>query len=250
MATFNIYLRDKTTTSETPLTLYITDQYHILKVPTKKKIEPKYWNIKQQKVKSAYPYGNCEDFDDELKAFTKTAKEAYDFLIKEGEEISVEKINDKILSLRLKESSLGIEQKAKGFFECFEDFIKECTEIDGKKGRTIQAYTTTRDHLKVYSILKKATIKVDCIDISFIKKYKRYLLDEHIKNTKYNWEAGKIIFPKNEEKGLTDSAVSKDIKVIKTFCIWLNNTGIINNKHHRDFKVEEIDADIIVLDKD
>ncbi len=81
-----------------------------------KRIEPKYWDFINQRVKSSYP--NYQSFNRVLKTLSNYLEENYNNLIVSGKKITIEELKE-ILDKRLDKA-----QNTDSLFKYFDEFIE------------------------------------------------------------------------------------------------------------------------------
>ena len=153
MADVNYYLRDTTAQKETGVMLFFSYNGKRLKIATLEKINPKYWNSKNQRAKQTTSFPTHSHFNTRLEMNNTICLNAYRKFLNDNnqEQPSPQQIKD-LLKANLNPSE-AIETKAQfdliGFTELF---IKESET--GKrltdKGTPVQIGT-----IKIYRTLKK-----------------------------------------------------------------------------------------------
>ncbi len=114
------------------------------------------------------------------------------------------------------------------------DFIEQYAKDAAitKKAGSLSVYNTNAKHLKGFEILSKTKVTFETIDITTLKQFQKYLI---------------------EEKGMNNTTVAKQLSTLKTLLNFARTEYKIKvNQDYRDFKISRKDADheVLVLTND
>lgn len=223
MAKAKFILKEPSSKTETLIYLFYNYQYKRFKYSTGEKINPKFWNINNQRVKETKQFKEYPEFNARLDTLENGINTVFRRLLNDG----IQPNND-ILKKSLEAELSGniLQPNQKTLFQ-FIDEYKEESKFNKKEG-TIKVYTTTIKYLKEYSKLKNKGLNFESITIEFYNAYIKYL---------------------SIDKNLSANTVGKHIKTIKSFMNEATERGINENLEFkkRKFKTIREEADTIYL---
>ena len=207
MGKANFILKNSKSKEETLIYLILNYDYKRFKYSTGEKIEPKFWNAKNQRAKETKKFREYPEFNSRLDKIANDLNTVYRRFLNDGI-----KPNNALLK-----EALNAEVKGDIFkpdeiklFEFIENFIEE--RKHQRANATIKLYNTVFNYLKAYSDKINKQIDFEDIDLDFYNKYLVFL-------TKTN--------------KLAINTVGKHIKVLKGFLNEATDRGL-NDK--LDFK--------------
>ncbi|WP_080778062.1 site-specific integrase [Chryseobacterium phocaeense] len=225
----NFYLKEPNSVKESLILVTVSLNGKRTKFSTTQKINPKYWNINNQRIKSNAP--NALNFNKILNTIQSKILDLYTKNFIENDKSMTVKFFDEVrtyLSGKFENSEIDLTVD-KGF-----DKFLEIRKSNLKEG-TVKAYTTLRNHLKSYSVtMSKKDLLFDDLDISFFDGFMNYLQmtckqktntrSKQIKNIKSflkfmydrNHHTNKIFekLEREHEKGQFVDFIEKDFKKI------------------------------------
>lgn len=185
----NFYLKEPNSTKESLILVTVSLNGKRSKFSTTQKVNPKYWNLNTQRIKTNAP--NALNFNKILNTIQSKILDLHtkNFIEKDKSETS-KFFNEvrRYLSGKFENSETNLTVD-----KAFEKFL-EIQEPKFKEG-TLKAYITLRNHLKSYSIIiNKKNLVFDDLDIRFFDGFMNYLKinckqktntrSKQIKNTK------------------------------------------------------------------
>ncbi len=216
-------LKEPNIKSETLVNLVFYYNYKRFKYSTGEKIEPKFWNTKNERAKESKQFPEYPEFNSRLDVLENGINTAYRRLLNDGVQP-----NNQLLKKYLEAELSGkiLESDQKSLFEFIESFIKE-SEYHKKKS-TITVYKTVFKYLKEFAVLQRKSIDFDSIDLDFYNSYLKYLV---------------------HDCDLSSNTVGKHIKTLKTFMNEATERGLNKNMEFRKrkFKVPKEESDAIYL---
>ena len=139
---------------------------------TGQKINPKFWNDKEQKAKETSKFPEYPEFNNYLNTLRYKTQDAYRKLL--IEKPSFDKNDFK------KELDISLEKEKRkekpNLMQFIDEFIKN-RELSGKPNGSIQVYKKTQKHLKDYC-KKYGAINYESINLEFLEKFQRFLYSE------------------------------------------------------------------------
>lgn len=166
----NFYLKEPNSTKESLILVAISLNGKRSKFSTTQKINPKYWNVNNQRIKSNAP--NALNFNKILNSVQSRILDLYTKNFIENDKSKTTKFFDEVrtyLSGKFEnsETDLTIEKAFDKFLEIRKSNLKE---------ETLKAYITLKNHLRTYSvIIGKKDLLFDDLDISFFDGFVNYL---------------------------------------------------------------------------
>lgn len=202
MASYNYYLKDSKSTTETPIYLLFDDGVNRCKLYIQQKIKPKDWNPEKWEARKSLQ--GFSDFNSKLGKIQTKCEELHTGLTKEGK-FSVELLKENFktyldeLNGRKRETATGEEKQftyLTDFAQYFLDTVK--TTISGKaktEGTKIQNKQTLTI-LKGFETAKHKRITFDTVNLDFYHDFVDYL---------------------TKTKELSPNTIGRHIKTLKLF---------------------------------
>jgi integrase len=218
MPNVRFVLKDPKSQKETLIYLIIRFNYQKLKLSTKEKIYPKYWNTINRRAKVTRNNIGYNELNTRLDNLESSMKNTYWSLLNNKVTPTPQSLKHRFLEY------MGIESEDDivTFFGFVEKFIEQRKAI--VRPNTIKKYKATEQHLKNFCDERKVDISFDDINLDFYYDFVKYL---------------------SIEKSFAANTVGKYIKTIKTF---LNeatekgyNTKIDFRSKHFSAPYEEVD---------
>ncbi len=181
-----------------------------------KRIEPKYWDFINQRVKSSYP--NYQSFNRVLKTLSNYLEENYNNLVVSGKKITIEELKE-ILNKRLDKA-----QNTDSLFKYFDEFIE--LSKNERKYSTIKTYNSAKSALENFQKYKHYYLNFESIDHKFDERFKDYLIND---------------------VRLTNNTISNYYKRLKTFLNWAVIKGYNTNLDFKSFRAKPNDGEIYFL---
>tara|TARA_R110001592_G_scaffold352878_1_gene651170 strand:+ start:189 stop:1409 length:1221 start_codon:yes stop_codon:yes gene_type:complete len=227
MASLNFFLRNKTTSRETPISLKILLPNKVdLVYSTGLKIAPKYWDSKNQKVRDKIEVYDIKDVINVKLSKIKSFAEDQYLKLKISNELSKEKIKEKLdiyFNRRLAQVVIT------GFYNYTISLVEKSKKRVAKV--TWKSYERTIALLKDFENTTKFKIGFETINIDFYHSFIDYLEDSC---------------------EMSPNTIGKHIKNIKMFMNSANEDGIskcVGHKH-KHFKVLKVESFQVYLNLD
>ncbi|MBV5316059.1 MAG: site-specific integrase [Prolixibacteraceae bacterium] len=182
---------------------------------TGKRIEPIFWLLDKQRAKPSYASAiTLNEYLNTLANFVEDTINNHRIL---GKKLFPDDLKNLLNERFNKESTYDI-------FSRFEEYI----EVSNTKraANTLKKYKTTLKQLKEYSEAKHVQIEYDAINLQFLDKLRKYLIDEY---------------------KLTNNSLAKYFKTFKSFLNWSHERGYTTNIEFQKFKVKQFDGEIYFL---
>lgn len=219
-------LKEPNSKSDTLIYLNFYYNYIRFKYSTGDKINPKFWNETNQRVKETKKFPEYPEFNTRLNSMENAINNAFRKLLNDG----IQPDNEK-LKKGLEEELSGkiIKPRSISLFKFIEDFIEK-GEITKTKG-TLKGYTTVFNHLKQFSQTNNQKLDFDSINADFYSDYLKYL---------------------RETCDLADNTIGKHIRTIKTFLNDATDKSLNKNFDYKkkSFKTLGEEADTIYLNQE
>lgn len=234
MATIKYFFRSKETNKEQTIYLIVRNQNKKLVSSTGLKVNPKYWNAKEQKIRNVSAVKERDKLNNELE---RLRFELNDFIleqIKAGGGVRMQKIKERIEVLTGKATA-----QPEKLFPFIADYIdKSKNRTNEKTGKnitvsTIKKYNTCFNYLKKYAKFKKIAggeLEFQDITLDFYRDFTEYL-----------------------KKGLnlSTNTIGKQIAVLKMFLNAATDLGLKVNPDFKStrFKIITEDSENIYLNE-
>lgn len=227
MAKANFYLKNPSAikviaekskkSKETLIYLFFSYNGNRFKYSAGQTILPKDWNNETQRAKKSL--SGCLELNHLLDRIEEEIKKIYRNGITQNHTLTNEYFKEK-LDRQINPGSIN----TKGFFDYLDEFIE--IQKPTKSHRTIQKYTTLKNHLTDFQKRKHYTISFEKIDSKFYEYLSAYFINDLL---------------------LLNNSSAKYIKTLKTYLSWATERGYNSNISYEKFKATEKDADIIYL---
>ncbi|REG89382.1 site-specific integrase [Winogradskyella sediminis] len=224
MAKAKFILKEPNAKTDTLIYLVYNYQYSRFKYSTSEKINPKFWNKNDQRVKSSKSFPEHPEFNARLDKIENGINNAFRKLLNDGIQPNNKKLKE---ALEKELSDHILKPKKTTFLEFIENYIEE-SKLKKSEG-TVKVYNTTHKYLKEYS--KKHNLDFENITLEFYSNYITHL------SLNYN---------------LASNTVGKHIKTIKSFMNEATDRGLNDNLdfRKRKFKTIREEADTVYLSID
>ena len=161
MAKAKFILKEPSSKSDTLIYLLYNYQYKRFKYSTGEKINPKFWNNNNQRVKESKNFPEYPEFNTRLDTLENGINNAFRRLLNDG----IQSNNDLLKKeLEFELDNRVLKQRKISLFEFIDSFITESKNV--KQSSTITVYNTALAHLKNYAELKNKSINFDSINFT------------------------------------------------------------------------------------
>jgi len=214
MAKVKFILKEPTSKNETLIYLIYNYQYKRFKYSTREKINPKFWNGRNQRAKESKKFSEYPEFNTRLDKLEIGLKNSFRRMLNDRIQPNNELLK-KELEFELDDSVL--KHRKKSLFEFINNFIEESKNI--KQNSTVCVYKTTFKHLKNYSEKRNKSINFDAINFQFYSEFTKYL---------------------SQDLEMSTNTIGKYIKTLKTFLNEATERGFNENLEFRKSKFKTI----------
>lgn len=215
------YLDKPSAITETAIYLFVRSGSKTLKFNTGRRILPKQWDGKGQKVMKAH--GNSIKFNLFLNTLRTDVSKALDDLSCKGV-TTLEEARDTVAAIVEKGS---FQEEKINLLEAFQLFLN-AYKIS-RSSRTVEKYETLLKQLQAFAKHKHIRLTFDSLDLTFQEGLVAYLI---------------------HQVKLTNNTIAKKISLFKTFLHWAADRGYNTKAEYKKFKQKEEHVDIITLTHD
>jgi integrase len=234
---------------ETRIILSINFNYKKIKFASNEKIEPKFWNDIQQKVRSTH--NKAAEYNERLNKLSLDYESAFNHLRRENTPITRDNILRLVKIANNEEPKITVKKIT--FFEFIDQFISD-SELGKRlvKGQrlspyTIKGYKVTKNHLQEFEKQSKRNITFESLDNNFYDALISFFYNKEIRKGKE-----KDRKPTDIKTGHTFNSVGKHIKNLKVFAGEAREKGLPVSPElfRKKFKILAEDTDQIALSVD
>lgn len=222
MSKAKFILKEPTAKEETLIYLLYNYNYKRFKYSTGEKINPKFWNEKNQRVKETKQFPQYPEFNNRLNLIENGINTVFRKLLNNG----IQPNNNNLKEyLEAELSGNIIKPKKVNLLSFVENYIKEC-ELT-KKYPTVKSYRTTYKYLNKFAETQNKNFDFESINLEFYNKFLLLL----------------------NENNLSANTIGKHIKSIKIFLNEATERGYNKNLEYKTkkFKATKEDSDSIYL---
>ena len=202
-----------------------------LKISTRKKILPDYWNETEQKAKSLKSFPGHQNFNARLNQYRNAITDSYDQLILQGIVPDNEKLKE-ALYIKLNISTSGSNKiTLNDYIKRFVKEITEGTRLTEKKTKykynTIRSYRDFKNQFLQYQEEKKKSLNFDDISMEFYDDFVLYFT----------------------KKNNAPNTIGRHVKILKALMRSAREEGLHNNLaiEKKKFKTIRVNSDQIYL---
>jgi integrase len=237
--TVNFYLGTPNRKGESRIYIYLRgidnepDFRKVIKIPTAKYLESKYWNNKEQNVRKNFnlhlEYNNklLEDKTKIIKYYNKIFEIEPEIKIQKLSEYLLDFYNDESQYVKFITPQKTIINYIENLSELYDKFIAYKSNYVRKA--TIQKYNVVKNNLIEFEHKTKCKLKIININNQFKDKFYSYLL---------------------VDKKNTNNTIQKQFVQLKTIFLWGYEEGLIEKYDRKLFKIKGYEPDIIVLNQE
>ena len=227
MAKTTFILKEPNAKTETLIYLVIRWDNERIKISTKQKVNPKYFDKDKQRVKSTVNVSNCNEINKELSIIENTLKSIYDKFIERFERKPNKDEVKNLFDLEYFQKSPQFKKvKQKTILDYFDDYID--TIKTDTVSSTVSKYIQAKDNFQEFQKLKKRVYIPETIDLDFRNAYVDYLITV---------------------KKYAPTTVYRKMKFLRTVLYFIESQGIKVNSflHNSRFLTKDIEVDNIAL---
>ena len=222
MATIAFHLKRPEALTPTPIIILFNADGRRTKIYTGISVLPQHWNREEQRAKTGKGYPKENGYtNDSLALMRDRLVEHYSKQRAAGVIPSPETLRKVIEPVK------EVEQLAQPtFFTQYEGWVEIC-ELS-KRVNTIRTYRTTLRHLREFAEHTGLVITFDSLTATFGDQFPAYLI---------------------KQRNLTDTAVRKNIAILKTFLNFATERGFNKNLAYKSFSWKHREPDVLTLTK-
>ncbi|MGV0978708.1 tyrosine-type recombinase/integrase [Empedobacter falsenii] len=220
-------LKEPKSSSETIIYLVIRWDGLQMKISTKQKINPKFWNKERLKVKEVVSENNHQLINKELVEIEKVAYAMFkSFTETFKRKPNTEELKNLIEQEYFQNNPMFKKVDQKTILDYFDDYIETIKSTTAHT--TVQKYKQAKDNFSAFQKHKKRLYNTEMIDLKFRNEYVEYLI---------------------EYKKYAPTTVYRKMKFLRTVLYFIENLGIKVNPflHNSRFLTKDIEVDNIAL---
>ena len=216
-------LKEPNSKKETLVYLVYNYQYKRFKYSTGEKINPIFWNLRNQRAKETKKFKEYPEFNTRLDTLQSALNTIFRRLLNDGiqpnNELLKKELENELDSKVLKKRKLTL-------FDFIENYIEESKNF--KQKSTVTVYKTTQKHLKNFSEKTKNNVDFESINLTFYSSFMKYL---------------------SKDLEMSNNTVGKYIKTLKSFLNEATERGLNENLEFkkRKFKTLKEETDKVYL---
>ena len=220
-------LKEPKSSSETIIYLVIRWDGLQMKISTKQKVNPKFWNKDRLKVKETISEKNHQHINKELLEIEKVAYKMFNsFTDTFKRKPNSEELKNLIEQEYFQNNPMFKKVDKKTILDYFDDYIETIKSTTAHT--TVQKYKQAKENFKDFQKHKKRIYNTEMIDLKFRNEYVEYLI---------------------ETKKYAPTTVYRKMKFLRTVLYFIENLGIKVNPflHNSRFLTKDIEVDNIAL---
>ena len=220
-------LKEPKSSSETIIYLVIRWDGLQMKISTKQKVNPKFWNKDRLKVKETISEKNHQHINKELVEIEKVAYKMFNsFTDTFKRKPNSEELKNLIEQEYFQNNPMFKKVDKKTILDYFDDYIETIKSTTAHT--TVQKYKQAKENFKDFQKDKKRIYNTEMIDLKFRNEYVEYLI---------------------ETKKYAPTTVYRKMKFLRTVLYFIENLGIKVNPflHNSRFLTKDIEVDNIAL---
>ena len=220
-------LKEPKSSSETIIYLVMRWDGLQMKISTKQKVNPKFWNKDRLKVKETISEKNHQHINKELVEIEKVAYKMFNsFTETFKRKPNSEELKNLIEQEYFQNNPMFKKVDKKTILDYFDDYIETIKSTTAHT--TVQKYKQAKENFKDFQKDKKRIYNTEMIDLKFRNEYVEYLI---------------------ETKKYAPTTVYRKMKFLRTVLYFIENLGIKVNPflHNSRFLTKDIEVDNIAL---
>ena len=220
-------LKEPKSSSETIIYLVMRWDGLQMKISTKQKVNPKFWNKERLKVKETISEKNHQHINKELVEIEKVAYMMFNsFTETFKRKPNSEELKNLIEQEYFQNNPMFKKVDKKTILDYFDDYIETIKSTTAHT--TVQKYKQAKENFKDFQKDKKRIYNTEMIDLKFRNEYVEYLI---------------------ETKKYAPTTVYRKMKFLRTVLYFIENLGIKVNPflHNSRFLTKDIEVDNIAL---
>jgi len=227
MAKTTFILKEPKAKEETLIYLIIRWDNEKIKISTKQKVNPKYWDKDKLRVKSTINVSNHNEINKELSTIEDTLKSIYDKFIERFErKPNKDEVKNLFYLEYFQKQPQFKKVKEKTILDYFDDYIE--TISTSVERSTVQKYIQAKKNFQEFQKLKRRIYNTEMIDLKFRNDYVNFLINVQ----KY-----------------APTTVYRKMKFLRTVLYFIKEQGITVNPFldNSKFLTKDVEVDNIAL---
>lgn len=227
MAKTTFILKEPKAKEETLIYLIIRWDNEKIKISTKQKVDPKYWDKDKLRVKSTINVSNHNEINKELSTIEDTLKSIYDKFIERFErKPNKDEVKNLFYLEYFQKQPQFKKVKEKTILDYFDDYIE--TISTSVERSTVQKYIQAKNNFQEFQKLKRRIYNTEMIDLKFRNDYVNFLINVQ----KY-----------------APTTVYRKMKFLRTVLYFIKEQGITVNPFldNSKFLTKDVEVDNIAL---
>lgn len=227
MAKSTFILKEPNSKNETPIYVVFRWEENSLKISTKQKIIPIYWNKEKQRVKDTINVSNSKKINDELSTIENCLQSIFEKFIEKYNRKPIKEEIKNLFDLEYFQQNpqfKKVEQKTiADYFDDYVDTIKSNTA-----NSTVQKYKQAKNNFEDFQKLKRRVYNTEMIDLKFRNDYVDFLINV---------------------QNYAPTTVYRKMKFLRTVLYFIEEQGIKVNPflHNSRFLTKDVEVDNIAL---
>ena len=227
MAKSTFVLKEPNAKTETPIYVVFRWEENSLKISTKQKIIPTYWNKDKQRIKDTINVSNSKKINDELSTIENCLQSIFEKFIEKYNRKPIREEIKNLFDLEYFQQNpqfKKIEQKTiSDYFDDYVDTIKSNTA-----NSTVQKYKQAKNNFEDFQKLKRRVYNTEMIDLKFRNDYVDFLINV---------------------QNYAPTTVYRKMKFLRTVLYFIEEQGIKVNPflHNSRFLTKDVEVDNIAL---
>lgn len=227
MAKSTFVLKEPNAKTETPIYVVFRWEDNSLKISTKQKVNPEYWNTEKQRVKTTIKVSNHNEINKELSSIESILHKIFEKFIERFDRKPIKEEIKNLFDLEYFQQNpqfKKVEQKT--ILDYFDDYIETIKSTTANS--TVQKYQQAKDNFSDFQKLKRRVYNTEMIDLKFRNDYVDFLIN--IQN-------------------YAPTTVYRKMKFLRTVLYFIENLGIPVNPflHNSRFLTKDVEVDNIAL---
>ena len=227
MAKSTFVLKEPNSKIETPIYVVFRWEENSLKISTKQKIVPTYWNKDKQRVKDTINVTNSKKINDELSTIDNCLQSIFEKFIEKYDRKPIKEEIKNLFDLEYFQQNpqfKKVEQKT--IADYFDDYVE--TIKSNTANSTVQKYKQAKNNFEDFQKLKRRVYNTEMIDLKFRNDYVDFLINV---------------------QNYAPTTVYRKMKFLRTVLYFIEEQGIKVNPflHNSRFLTKDVEVDNIAL---
>lgn len=214
-------------TKETLIYVFFRWDNQSIKISSKQKINPEYWDKDKQRVKSTTKVFNCNEINKELSIIENTLNDIFNKFIEKNDRKPIKEEIKNLFDLEYFQKTPQFKKvKQKTILDYFDDYIE--TIKSNTVESTTNKYKQAKNNFSEFQDSKKCIYNPEMIDFKFRNEYVDFLINQ---------------------KNYAKTTVYRKMKFLRTVLYFIEEQGVKVNPflHNSRFLTKDVEVDNIAL---